>query len=237
MTRCSEAPKLLPFDPINHPFDPNTTSGPCVGLPESEDWLSVAEWDKPTRRPDSYSGAVSCWMRPEGRFFTVQFDEDVGTEYGWNMKVLYGDPGTPPTVINYRGPDPNSPFGSGDFETNVGSRVNYLNDANPPGNQFGTGPFDPAPGGAYLSVLFQGALAIEDISSDLCDVTLDGVDSQIAPGSLTPWVRHPGELNEFLPRANMVRFTIVFDRSGAPPGSPAARIQGVTDLIIHAQPD
>lgn len=240
MTRCSEAPKLLPFDPI---VNPNTMSGqPCFQQPESEYILSVAEWDKPQRRPDSYSGAASCWIRPAGRFFSIQFDSDEGpapdTVYGWNMKVLYGDPNSgPPTPINYRGPDPNSPFGGGDFEKNLGSQVNYLNDANPPGNQYGTGPFDPLPGGTYLSVRFQGAVAIADISSNPCNVTLSGVGSKIAPGSLTPWVRHPLELNQFLPRPNMLRFTIVFDRSGAPAGSPAALIQGVTDLIIHAQPD
>ena len=109
--------------------------------------------------------------------------------------------------------------------------------AGPPGNQYGTGPFDPANGGAYLSVLFQGATAVDDISTDPCDVQLSGVGAKIAEGSLTPWVRHPDELNQFLPRPNMVRFTIVFDRSGAPAGSVASRIQGVTDLIIHAQPD
>ena len=237
MTRCSEAPKLLPFDALD--LNPNTTSGPCVGLPESEDHLSVGAWAKPLRRPDSYSGAVSCWIRPQGRFFTVQFDPDdlsvpTAPVYGWNMKVLYG---TPPVAINYRGPDPNSPFGSGDFETNLGSQVNYLNDALPPGNSHGTGPFNPVAGGTYLAVRFQGAIAIADTSSNSCDVRLSGVESQIAPGSLTPWVRHPAELNEFFPRPNMLRYCIVFDRGAATPGSPGALIQGVTGLIIHAQPD
>jgi hypothetical protein len=184
---------------------------------------------------------MSCWIRPQGRFFTVQFDPDDlsmpgNPFYGWNMKVLYGSPGSP-TRINYRGPDPNSPFGNGDFETNLGTHVNYLNAANPPGNQFGTGAFDPAPGGNYLAVRFQGAVAISDISANPCNVALTGVGAKIAPGSLTPWVRHPSELNGFLPRPNMLRFCIVFDRSGAVPGTPAAMIQGVTDLIIRAQPD
>lgn len=237
MTRCSEAPKLLPFDPLPNP---NTTTGPCVGQPESQDHLSVGAWAKPLRRPDSYSGAVSCWYRAEGNFFTLEFAPDnlsvpTSPVYGWNMKVLYGS-GTP-TAINYRGPDPNSPFGSGDFETNLGSQVNYVNDANPPGNQHGTGPFDSAPGGAYLSVRFQGAVAIADISSNPCNVQLSGLGSKIAEGSLTPWVRHPAELNEFFPRPNMLRYSIVFDRAAAPPGSPAVLIQGITNLIIHAQPD
>jgi len=237
MTRCSEAPKLLPLDPLPNP---NTTTPPCVGLPESQDYLSVGAWAKPIRRPDSYSGAVSCWYRAEGNFFTLEFAEDdlsvpASPVLGWNMKVLYGSP--TPTEINYRGPDPNSPFGSGDFETNLGSQVNYVNDANPPGNQHGTGPFNPAAGGAYLSVRFQGAVAVADISSNPCNVQLSGVGSKIAQGSLTPWVRHPAELNEFFPRPNMLRYTIVFDRAGAPPGSPAALIQGITGLIVHAQPD
>jgi hypothetical protein len=237
MTRCSEAPKVLPFDPNPNP---NTTTGPCDDLPESQDYLSVGAWAKPLRRPDSYSGATSCWYRAEGNFFTLEFASDdlsvpSSPEFGWNMKVLYGT-GTP-TEINYRGPDPNSPFGSGDFETNLGSQVNYLNGATPPGNQHGTGPFDPVTGGAYLSVRFQGAVAVADISSNPCNVQLSGIGSKIAEGSLTPWVRHPAELNEFFPRPNMIRYVVVFDRGGALPGSPAAQIQGITGLIIHAQPD
>jgi hypothetical protein len=115
--------------------------------------------------------------------------------------------------------------------------VNYLDAPTPPGNQFGTGPFDPALGGVYLSVRFQGAVAITDVSDNPCSVTLAGIGSEIAIGSLTPWVRHPSELNSFSPRPNMVRFCIVFDRSGAQAGTPAALIQGITGLVIHAQPD
>jgi hypothetical protein len=241
MTRCSEAFKILPFDPTH--IDSNTTSGPCHGLPEDEDVLSVGIWGQSRKRPESFSGAVSCWVRPPGNFFTVNFNADdlsvpTSPVYGWNMQVVYDGPGPGgPILINYRGPDPNSPFGSGDFETNLGSVVNYLDDANPPGNQFGTGPFDPGNSGSYLAVRFQGALAIGDISGDPCNVQLAGVGSQIAAGSLTPWVRHPSDLNLFQPRPNMIRFCVVFDRSLAAPNSVPSFIRGVTNLIIHAQPD
>jgi hypothetical protein len=240
MTRCSEAPKILPFDPSH--IDPNTISGPCVGLPESEMLLSVGAWSPPTKRPETFSAAVSCWMRPIGDFFTLDFLADDLSQsppiYGWNMQVLYHDPASGNDILTtYRGRDANTPFGSGDFESNFGNLVNYLNEANPPGNQFGTGPINPAATGSYLSVRFQGALAISDISGDPCNVTLSGSGSEIATGSLTPWVRHPAELTQFLPRPNMVRFCIVFDRSMAPAGSIAANVRGVTDLMIHAQPD
>jgi hypothetical protein len=68
-------------------------------------------------------------------------------------------------------------------------------------------------------------------------VQLLGVGSEIATGSLTPWVRHPSELNEFLPRPNMVRFCVVFDNSVARGSSVSSLIHGVTNLRIQAQPD
>jgi hypothetical protein len=239
MTRCSEAPKLLPFDPTH--LDPNTTSGPCVGVPESEMLLSVGPWSLPTRRPETFSSSVSCWMRPTGNFFTLNFAADdlsvTPPVYGWNMNVVYHNASGADVITTYRGRDANTPFSSGDFETNFGSAVNYLNALNPPGNQFGTGIVDPTPGGTYMTVRFQGALAVSDISGDPCDVTLSGTGSKIAGGSLTPWVRHPSELNLFQPRPNMIRFCVVFDRSLAVPGTIPANVRGVTGLIVNAQPD
>jgi hypothetical protein len=181
-------------------------------------------------------------MRPIGDFFTLDFLADDLSQsppvYGWNMQVLYHDPASGNDVLTtYRGRDANTPFGSGDFESNFGNLMNYLNEANPVGNQFGTGPINPAATGSYLAVRFQGALAISDISGDPCNVTLSGAGTQIGTGSLTPWVRHPAELAQFLPRPNMIRFCIVFDRSMAPAGSIAANVRGVTNLVIHAQPD
>jgi hypothetical protein len=237
MTRCSEAPLVLPFDPTH--LDPNTTSGPCVGLPESESILSVGPWGVTTHRPETFSAAMSCWMRPTGDFFTLEFTADDPNAtpplFGWNMDVLYhlpsGDVLTP-----YRGRDANTPFATGDFESNLGSTVNYLNAANPPGNQYGTGLFDPGAGGSFMTVRFQGALAITDISSNPCDVALTGASSEIQTGSLTPWVRHPSDLNLFLPRPNMIRFCVVFDRSLAGQAVPA-NIRGVTNLRVQAQPN
>jgi hypothetical protein len=229
MTRCSEAPNLLPFDP--------NATGPC-----SELVLSVGPWSPPTKRPETFSGAISCWMRPTGHYFTLGFTADdlsaSPPTYGWNMDVVYHDPSSGLDVLTtYRGRDANTPFGSGDFESNLGSAVNYLNSADPPGNQFGTGPYNPAAGGTYLTVRFQGALAVSDVSADPCHVVLAGSGTQIATGSLTPWVRHPAELNEFLPRPNMIRFCVVFDSSLAVPASVPSNIRGVTNLLINAKPD
>jgi hypothetical protein len=237
MTRCSEAPLVLPFDPAH--LDPNTTSGPCVGLPESESILSVGPWSAPVHRPETFSAAMSCWMRPTGNFFTLNFTADDPNAtpplFGWNMDVLYhlpsGDVLTP-----YRGRDANTPFANGDFESNLGSSVNYLNATDPPGNEYGTGPFAPGTGGSYLTVRFQGALAVSDISGDPCDVVLSGAGAQIQAGSLTPWVRHPSELNQFLPPPNMIRFCVIFDGSLAGQAVPT-NIRGVTNLLIRAQPD
>jgi hypothetical protein len=154
------------------------------------------------------------------------------------MDVVYHDPVSGNDVLTpYRGRDANTPFSTGDFESNLGSAVNYQNEVDPPGNQFGTGPYIVAPSGTYLSVRFQGAVATSDISGDPCDVILSGGSSQIGGGSLTPWVRHPEELNQFLLRPNMIRFCVVFDSSLATPGSIPANIRGVTNLRIEAQPD
>ncbi len=203
--------------------------------------LSVGPWSLPTRRPETFSSSVSCWMRPTGNFFTLAFTADdlsaTPPIYGWNMDVVYHNASGADVLTSYRGRDANTPFSSGDFKSNFGSAVNYLNEADPPGNQFGTGLFDPGATGTYMTVRFQGALAVSDISGDPCDVSLQGTDSKIAGGSLTPWVRHPSELNLFQPRPNMVRFCVVFDSSLAAPGTIPANVRGVTGLLIRAQPD
>ena len=63
------------------------------------------------RRPETYTAAVSCWIRPEGNFFALNFRQDGAidpTSLGWDMEVLYkpiNDPDNP-VSIPFRSPAP-----------------------------------------------------------------------------------------------------------------------------------
>ena len=76
-------------------------------------------------------------------------------------------------------------------------------------------------------IRFQGAKRASQVS-DFCNVV---VGSQAT--GLTPWVRHPEELNSFSPRPDMIRFAIVFDESDP----QAGLILGARNLSISAVPD
>lgn len=216
-----EAPKIAPFDPAH---------------PDSVAWLSVGPWSVPRNRPETYTAAVSCWMQPvlgPGQtYFSLDFTpDDLNANppvYGWNMDVIY-DSGSGEQLFKYRDPfphsDPNYPaFPNGaDFETFLGDMLNHgLNSHQ----------------GSYLAVRFQGAVSKGTIT-DFCDVKLSGPPGviQIVSGSLTPWVSNPADLNLFNPLPNMVRFTVVFDKSLALPNSVASFIKGVTNLKIQVTPD
>jgi hypothetical protein len=149
---------------------------------------------------------------------------DPTLRYGWNMDVIY-NPGSGEQLIAYRGPDPNSPFQTGDFQTNLGNTLNH-------GLPTGTG--------SYFAVRFQGAKSKANVSSHPCDVNLVSFgtnQSDIVSGSLTPWVQHPADLNSFTPRPDMVRFCVVFDTSLVTAGSIGSFIKGVTNLKIRTLPD
>ncbi len=229
MTRCSEAPKLAPYDATNDPCGKTS--------------LSVGPWDLSIFRPETFSGASSCWMKASGNYFELGFvPDDLAHNppvYGWNMDVVFHDLASGQDVLTpYRGRDANTPFPTGDFESNLGTDVNYLDAANPPGNQFGTGVFDPSRFGTYMAVRFQGAVAdLDTVGRTPCSIVLVGPSAQIQPGSLTPWVSHPAELNEFRPRPNIVRFCVVFDRSLALAAGVNSQINGVTNLKIQVQPN
>lgn len=222
LSRATEAPYILPFDPTHIHSGSN--------LPESEDFLSVGTWLLPRKRPESFTASASCWLQPSDSFFLLDFipddvaNPDPTLRYGWNMDVIY-NPGTGEQLIAYRGPDPNSPFQSGDFETNLGDLLNH-----------GL----PAGQGSYLAVRFQGAKSKSSIAGNPCGVNLVAVgsnQSDIVSGSLTPWVRHPADLNSFSPRPDMVRFCVVFDTALVTGGSIGAFIKGITNLKIRTQPD
>jgi hypothetical protein len=229
MTRCSEAPKLAPYDAVNDV---------CGKLS-----LSVGPWDLSINRPETFSGASSCWMKAPGNYFQLDFVADDLTHnppiYGWNMDVVYHDTASNTDVLTtYRGRDANTPFPTGDFESNLGTAVNYLNAASPPGNAYGTGAFDPSRFGTYLAVRFQGAVAdLDTVGRSPCDLVIMGSGSQIEPGSLTPWVSNPAELNNFRPRPNIVRFCVTFDRSLALAAGVNSLINGVTNLKIQVLPN
>lgn len=178
--------------------------------------LSIGSWNIPRLRPESYSGSMSCWMRPEGNFFQIVFLDDSPSEknpderYGWDMDVLYGSPAQ---AYSYRDPS-NSPFSPQSIEQRFGN------------------VFDGPSPGSYVVVRFQGARSAGEIT-DLCNV--DPL-TQIVTGSQTPWVSHPAQLNQFSPRPNMIRFCVIFDFA-ATFGNPQSQVQGVTALRIRTQPD
>ena len=227
------APWVSPFDgssaTLNDPYD-------------SAAILSVGRFEATRERPDSMSGAMSCWMKPDGNFFQLTFNADVDEdssstfepdEMGWNMDVVYqiGVDGNGEPVLDlmpYRGvPDaldePNFPLSGESFEDFIGQTINH-----------------GLPFGSLFTVRFQGA-RLDGTLNNPCDVTLGGVQSDIADGSLTPWVRHPSELGLFTPSPNMVRFCVIFEGSMKDGDHPQSlvnqQILGVTNLQIAVTPD
>jgi hypothetical protein len=211
----AHAPKVLPFDPASDEF----------GGPDSDKIMSSVVWEPDDGGgPGSRAGAQSCWIRPEGNFFLLDFAEDdpaAGT-FGWDMQVILNAAGFP--KVSYRDPgDPDNPFGAS-VEEVLGSDL---------------GGATPAP----IAVRFQGARAVKSID-DLCALDPTDPAGPILPASVTGWVRHPAELNayfDYLPpaeaaalRPNLVRFAVIFDRGTLlVPGL----IHAITDLEIRATPD
>lgn len=210
------APRIAPFLPnvpsFNSPF-------------QSAAILSIGGLAGQRVRPDSFTASTSCWMKPEGNFFLLTFDDDEVDAPGWSMDIVYNAPSGTQRLFPYRG-IPSTlpeewPLVGQDFEEYLG---NLLNHDLPLGT------------GSLIAVRFQGARAVGTLT-DPCNTQLSGVGSQIVAGSLTPWVRHPAELNHFDPVPNMVRFTVIFEDSLKTPNSIESRILGVTNLAIRATPD
>ena len=232
------------FAPWIEPFDPDDTDPGGFNDPfASAAILSVGAWGAFASgapvvqrfRPGSFSAGSSCWMQPQGNFFELSFRADnpadpdnsaVPDGKGWNMDVLYDTGVNGVKTFPYRGlPDPLDPdfplSGGMDFETFFGQLINH----------------DEAEGeGSLLAVRFQGARAT-GIPSDLCEVELAGFDAEIQPSSLTPYVRHPEDLNLFVPRPNMVRFMVVFEEFLRSQGPIQDNVVGITNLKIGVQPN
>jgi hypothetical protein len=180
----------------------------------SINWLSVGTWQRQRVLPESFSGSQSCWMRPTGNFLQLDFVEDGAGDFGWNVDMILDTGGGPQTVA-YRG---SSIFGGMSPEEFWGQLFD---------SELGPGEM-----GAPFVVRFQGAKSKGPLT-DPCNVNPDDPSGPVVVGSLTPWVRHPAELNEFSPQPDMVRFLILFDASHA----DIAQIKGVTNLAIRAQPN
>ena len=215
VTRPAVAPSILPFEPMD----------------DSLSWVSVAsgQW-RPSkrRRPESLSGSTSCWVRPEGTFFRINYDSDSGPssdEQAWNMDVIYlADLQGAEVTIPFRGNNNGGVIPN--FEAMFGNLIN----ADEPDNM-----------GSPVAIRFQGARITAGTGTDFCETDLS--DPIFAPGSITPWVEHPEELNDFNPIPNAMRFAVVFDRSVAPyatnNGNPTTvpAVRGITNLVIKASPE
>jgi hypothetical protein len=91
-----------------------------------------------------------------------------------------------------------------------------------------------------------------NIYNDPCNLSLAGLGTPIVEGSVSPWVDHPALLNDWAaqfgkPTPNMIRFTVLFDRttnlSNGDPVDPsyiqllAFHLKGVTGLYLMSDPN
>jgi hypothetical protein len=210
---------ILPFDDgsVDGDFD---FDGDYLGDGDSVGWLSVEPggFTDSEFRPESYSASVSCWVRPEGNFFALNFAADAGAppeDKGWNMDVYWmGD--SEADLVPFRGGDD---FGGNDFETQFGNVLNHAADA--------------GAGVSPICVRFQGARLTGEVT-DFCNLDLNGPN--VVGGSLTPWVDHPSKLNGMPIKPNAIRFCVIFDVASEV-GGAAANVHGVTNFVIRANPD
>lgn len=220
VTPTAIAPKVSPFD---------GTPGSEFGGPDSSAIFTSDAWSADLAGAGARSGTQSCWLRPNGFFFQIiyipdDFSDPLDPVLGWDMQMF--TPGDPSTSFSYRDKnDPNNPFGDS------------------PEALFGTdlGGLSPAP----VIVRFQGA-RIGELPLNLCDADFVQDGGSILLESITPWVRHPSELNTYWDtvfpsdpgeaegrRPNIIRYSIIFDRSS--PNWPA--FGGLESFEILAQPD
>ncbi len=201
---------------------------PAASAAAAVNWFSGGTWGFNAALNDaasSINGAQSCWRKPALSYFLLDFEADdpggVPPTLGWNMQLtLELVPGNPIKVA-YRGDplDPNAPFLDGYPEDHWGQLLS-------------TGTPAPAPGqSAPIVVRFQGARTTTAFANP-CSADPEIAGTGISPGSLTPWVRHPAELNSYFPRPEIVRFVILFDRSHP----DFLLIKGVDNLVIDTQP-
>jgi hypothetical protein len=196
----TEAPKVSPTESV--------LQAQYGGSAQIEDVISTATWTPFEDTPSGLSGAQSCWIRPSGNFFQLDFMED-GAEPGWDLLLRIRDQAQ---AQSFRGPNDVIPGMT--LEEAFGSDL----------------------GSAPVVVRFQGARAVRRLT-DPCSVVETGSTSPLLPGSLTDWVRHPSELNDFHGRGdltpNVFRFVILWDRSSV----VFDAIEGAEALTVTIQPE
>jgi hypothetical protein len=224
---ATEVPDAASLAKNINPYNPSP--GSETGGPTSSNILSVGPYSPVFTGPAGRSGAQSCWVIPEGNFFVLEFQEDdvsdpLNPNLGWDCDVILNLPGLPPFSLRDATDDDN-PLGV--------APVDLI------GTDLGGGT--PSP----LVIRFQGVHSIKAIE-DICNVDLKDPLGAVDPQSLTPWVRHPFELNDYwdlaLPgnpelavkrKPNMIRYQVIFDGN-----APLTEIiAGLTNFRIKGRPD
>ncbi|MBI1380167.1 MAG: hypothetical protein GC161_03670 [Planctomycetaceae bacterium] len=201
---------------------------PVTGGPDQPalgEVLFLTEWNAKDTGVGARSGLQSCWLIPDGSVFEVDYDEDDlaapgGPIFGWNMELeLAGG-----IIAQFRGESPSLPQLGTDLETLFGGDL----------------------GSSPVVVRFQGARVLAGLADPCFDSSLQP-GSEFLAGSLTPWVRHPAELNGYwdlvLPqdpglaaqrKPNVIRYQVIFDRSIVIDNLPVVALRS---LRIGCQPD
>ncbi len=185
------------------------------------EFLSVGAW-QPTGNaadgPQTITSATSCWVRPAGSFFNLDFESDAGGVFAWDLTLNVDFGGGAPVSVSYRDPaDPNNPFA-----TSIQQAWGDLVASDLMGGQTA----------APIAVRFQGAKTTATLTNP-CINDPFAVGAPFSGGSVTPWVRHPEELNAFSPKPDAIRFCVIFDRSS--PNFPNAL--EVESVRIQADPE
>lgn len=174
-----------------------------------EDFFTVDTWEAAPDAPSGWSGAQSCWIRPTGNFFRLIFSEDAVGAPGWDMRLRIAGQANPQSFR-----------GENDITPGLSLEQSF-------GTEFGTAP---------VIVRFQGARALGTLV-DPCSVPEFGSSSPLSAPSLTDWLPHPAELNDFHTdeslSPNLFRFVVLWDRSQV----DFTGIEGVEDLTVTIQPD
>lgn len=222
LTLATEAAKLLP-----------ATGG--TNQPAPGDLLAIANWSPVTVGFGARSALQSCWLIPSGSPFQVDFLEDDNSDplnpvLGWNMDVEF----VGGLIAPYRGPSLVQALLGQDVETLLGTTLRQ------------SAPEDLS--AAPILVRFQGARVVAPLELP-CESDPFDPASPFLIGSLTPWVLHPAELNDYwnqvypgdnglaaVLKPNAIRYQIVFDRQA---GDPLFRnaLQAVRSLFVRVQPD
>jgi hypothetical protein len=174
-----------------------------------EDFFTVADWEPATDAPSGFSGAQSCWIRPTGNFFRLFFKGDDAEGLGWDLRLR---------IQGFT--EPQSFRGENDVFPGVTLEETF-------GSDLGTAP---------VVVRFQGARATQ-VLLDPCSVPESGVNSPLAPNSLTPWTTSPEEMNTINGddslSPNIFRFVVLWDRSQG----EISMIESLEDFTVFIQPD